>query len=780
MKVLLMSVLAACSISAACAGSIQLAKDGKALYTIVERPDATRLEKAAVKDLKLYLDKITGGDFKIGEADSKRIFVGVTAPGDDKPLAKAERRIKVVNGDIYLYGESTDSASWAIYDLLEEHIGCRWYTAWGDEKIPSDANLSIPELNASKAPSFWRFETASMGNSWRSPKMRDFLRRRRVHITPDKIPGDDDYLLGFPLHTFCKYLPPGHVPQGTFVNGIGDAYKYFRDKKYFKTNPEWFTMDESGKRTGALQLCLSNRELRKEFLKNLEIVIKNEYKGGDAVIVVDMNDRSRYLCKCPECKKLIEKYETDGGPLYDYLIELAGIFAKKYPKITIRSLAYGCSLVPPNVDLPENVMMWYAPLGGLDYLKSYETASDQNPLENLKKHAKRSKAMWKWMYVTHFHHGHPGAQYTANIQRLADNLRIYHKYNIRCIMTEVGLRSFGYINFHEMRMNMIYALKDNLNADEKAINREFMDFCYGKAADKMAAYLAELEKLGAESKFVMRWRCTRPWNLGYLTPENLVRWEKNFAEMEKLVADNPRQLLHVQMARMILDQTLLGKWDVMSKFDSSFDDARFQAIKDRYAATAEKAADRIFQDHEVDAATLKRYRKNEIGYCMGAIKVAENVKKNPPPTVPIRPLPPELAGVPADRILRVPFLPKAGTLPPADPEGAFGVSMPGDGKLYDSLNFAIFNGSTSATVPHPVKLEHLRSMPKNKFNYYFLGTISIFSVGGYLDTVVTKPRSEASFPGFEEGEDFVADVYISIKFNGRKKIWIDELVLVKK
>ena len=97
-------LIAALTVSAVCYGkNIALAKNGTALYTIVERPDAARLEKAAVKDLKFYLDKITGGNFKIGTADSKRIFVGVPAPGDSKPLARAERRIKSVNGDIYIY-----------------------------------------------------------------------------------------------------------------------------------------------------------------------------------------------------------------------------------------------------------------------------------------------------------------------------------------------------------------------------------------------------------------------------------------------------------------------------------------------------------------------------------------------------------------------------------------------------------------------------------------------------------------------------------------------------
>jgi len=773
-KLLIMIAAVICTVVTAANGLV-LAKDGKALYTIVERANAARLEKASVKDLKWHLDKITGGDFKIGTADSKRIFIGVKAPGDNEPMAKGERRLKSVNGDIYIYGEATDSAAFGIYDLLEKYCGCRWFTVWGDMKVPADANLTLPELNDRKIPPFFRFETASLGGHGKIAKVRDFLRRKRIHVTADKIAGDDDYLLGVPLHTFCKYLPPGNVPMGTFVNNIGSAYKYFADKKYFETNPEWFTLDKSGKRVNHRQLCLSNRELRKEFLKNLEIVIKNEYKGGDAVIVVDMNDRPDYICCCGNCKALEKKYATPGGPLYDYLIELGGIFAKKYPRITLRALAYGCSLIPPNCDLPENVMMWYAPLGLLDYMKNYETSYNKTALENLQKQAIHSKALWKWMYTAPFYRGgNNAAPLIANIQRLADNLRIYHKYKVRAIMTEHGLGVCGYISFNELRLYLLGTLKEDLNQDEQAIIKEYMDFCYGKAAGKMYAFLQELEKLNAETNIAYRWLNSRPWKADYLTPKRLVRWQREFAAMEKLVADDPAALLHVKRARLALDQMILLKWPEIAKYNKKFTDKRFAAAKRKYLRDAREITGKLFADGLAPEEDIQRFRKGSLRRLNDAVKKAS--PKAPEQPRVIRPLPPEFAKIPADRIMRFPYLPEDGSKAPAAADGAFGFAIPG--KAVAVMNF-IANSDYGRAFQNPVRLSDLKKKkPAGKFHYYHLGRRKLTANGGTATVAVTTPKCKVEFDGF--GNELCdADFYISIKFMPPNKIWLDELLIVK-
>ena len=137
-------------------------------------------------------------------------------------------------------------------------------------------------------------------------------------------------------------------------------------------------------------------------------------------------------------------------------------------------------------------------------------------------------------------------------------------------------------------------------------------------------------------------------------------------------------------------------------------------------------------------------------------------------------MPPELAGIPAHRIKRFPYLPQDGTKAPADPEGAFGTSLCGEAK-YPQMNFSFDCDIDQGMFRFPVMLNTMKKMPKG-YNYYYLGTKKLLSTGGVSTTVVTDPHSMVSMEGFR-GTPHEADFYISMKYeNG--KMWIDELVIV--
>ena len=778
MKHRILALLAAAALPALVgAAELKLASGGKTDYSIVVRAEAPRLEKAAAADLKLHLDKITGAAFPLDASGKHKIYLGVKAPGDDKPLGTAERRIKSVGGDLYLYGDLNDSAAFAVYDLLEGRLGCRWFTPWGDEKIPHIPELTLPELDASHTPSFERYDTASMWGFNKSPRVRDFLRRHRIHMIPDKIEADDDYILGFPVHTFCKYIPPGHIPQGKFVNNIGWAYKYFTDKKYFETNPEFFSMDESGKRVWDRQLCLSNPELRKELTKNLEIVIANEYKGGDAAIVVDMNDKGEYLCKCPNCIELVNKYGTTGGPLYDYLIELGEYFSKKYPRIKIRSLAYFSTLPPPNRQLPANVMMCYAPLRDRNILRNYKATGSPRLLKDLKELAAVSQGVRKWFYVTVFNNRrHTPAPVIANMWRIADDFRTLHENKVTAIMTEFGQGGICSTDaFGELRLYLIAELIDDLSRDPDAIIREFMANYYGAAAEPMYKYLKTLHDLGFKAPDVVASRCDRPWRLSFLTDERLVAFDRAFDEMEKLTANDPRALMHVRRARRNLDETLLYRWHDLAKVDpETYADAKFAERKARYTANLKETLAEVYAGFDGDGPEAAEKRlANDVARHLKSVAGA------PLPNTdyqPVRPLPPELAKVPPERIIRVPFLPADGSTPPKDPAAAFGFTMPG--VTYPQLNFRPWANKPIRAIP--ITLETIKGNTPGQYHYYYLGKFPVPPTGLECGSTITTPNCMAvATRTFERDDsDKLFDAFISMKYEAPKTLCLDELLLI--
>ncbi len=124
--------------------------------------------QGSVKDLALYLHKISGAPFEIltgpaGPTDT-RVPIRVGLPATESfglPRVKAKFgqgfRVVVSTAGVGLLGESDLATSYAIYELLDR-LGCRWYIpSEMGEIIPTMRTLVLHELDFSSAPStFYR------------------------------------------------------------------------------------------------------------------------------------------------------------------------------------------------------------------------------------------------------------------------------------------------------------------------------------------------------------------------------------------------------------------------------------------------------------------------------------------------------------------------------------------------------------------------------------------------------------------------------------------------
>jgi hypothetical protein len=542
-------------------GELVVADNGKTSYSVVTRIAPMPREAEAADDLVKYLTLVTGAKFRLGGFGKYRIYVGVPAPGDDKPFKRRETRIKSVGSDIYLYGEGPHGHADAVYDFLEDLVGCRWYTARGDEYVPKKTRLAFDKLDYSRVPSF---VGVTFWGGWPEyfRDTRDFYRRSRMDygFNGEYVPLGPNY-----FHSPSQMMPPGVDAKGIGPTNLRPAYKYFKDNKYFITNPEYFTMTEDGRRT-VHQLCYSNPELRKELIKNYEIVIAREYQGGEAVIVCDLNDNNgvpwngiKVTCACPGCLELVKKYKDGAGPYYDFLFYISEYFKKKYPLIKIKGLAYMLSEFPVlGVErFPDNIIIDRSPLWK-NFLKPMSHLSNAMMLMQMKAWAKKCGEFQFQMYPTIYPRYYFGSwPLVANVYQLAENLRVSKKIGVARIAGECGFFPFHQIGFNDLRFFVLAQLSRDVTRDERKLAEEFFTRLYGKAAPLMIKYYNEIEKCEAEEPNFMRW-CPDPRaTLSYLTPENLTRWEAMFDEMEVLTADQPRALLKVRTARMNLDETLL-------------------------------------------------------------------------------------------------------------------------------------------------------------------------------------------------------------------------------
>ena len=251
---------------------LPLAVDGKTEYRIVKPAGSSAVDDYAAQELADYLKQITGADFPVvapGDmaGGTPSIFIGLSAPvlkrlGPD-PLAELEDQEHVarsVGSDIFLYGKGVHGQLWAVMEFLEGSLGWRWYTPLEDPVVPSRPILTLGPFHRKKGFAFKCRQIQALFNS-------EFYYLHGMNMGWTRKDPPPHYVSQLPCtqftHTLLSYIPP--------TPGNRDANKFkWQDKKdYFKTNPEFFTLDAQGRRVSNKQLCLSNPQLRAELTKNI-------------------------------------------------------------------------------------------------------------------------------------------------------------------------------------------------------------------------------------------------------------------------------------------------------------------------------------------------------------------------------------------------------------------------------------------------------------------------------------------------------------------------------
>ena len=144
---------------------ITIAHDGKTDYRIVQSKRATEPEKFAVEELATFLGRVTGARFPVVSeasltgADAKQIYVGWTNHAahngiDTVNLGEEEWVIRTIGDGLVLTGGRPARTMYAVYEFLEDQIGCHWLDR-KTEVIPPKPTLDIGRLNIQAKPWFW-------------------------------------------------------------------------------------------------------------------------------------------------------------------------------------------------------------------------------------------------------------------------------------------------------------------------------------------------------------------------------------------------------------------------------------------------------------------------------------------------------------------------------------------------------------------------------------------------------------------------------------------------
>lgn len=296
-------------------------KDGKSEYKILLPKNFTEKEQHAASELRNFLNEVGGCMLEITtdeKSAEKSIALITEEKGEDSFTI-------ITDGDNYrLIGDSGRATIYAAYAFLRKTVGLEFFThefyllgKKGDvpfvkinltakPDIPARA-LGIAPLHSEKLgdpflPMQYRMGLRGMGEGW-----------------------------GLKAHTYFIILPP---------------------KIYKEKHPDWYF-----EKDGRLSLCLSNAEMRKEFIKRLKERIL-EYPTAK-YFNLGQEDGNDY-CLCPECLKKEKEY---GGSRSLMMLEFVNSVVKEINpwlkeeqngrEIIFGTFAYNYTIVPPARKTPK-------------------------------------------------------------------------------------------------------------------------------------------------------------------------------------------------------------------------------------------------------------------------------------------------------------------------------------------------------------------------------------------------------------------------------------------
>jgi len=322
-------------------------------FSILIPEQATAQEKYSATMLTEYLGKMFNTTLQVVQepqvVEGKIISVGntdaaATAKINADPREQAYK-LAVSGGNLYILG-GTRGPIYGVIALLEEDLGCRWYSARNDVDpvIPMRSNDELTVVPRSYAPPFevrdvFYWNAFSVSANWAVfNRIQALGRYNKMSLESGGGLSNSAYW----VHTY---------------NGLVPAAKYFAD------HPEYFPLLNGKRHPSKIsngQLCYTSTGVVEVIVKTLdEEIAKNP---GTRLYSVSANDNVYDNCECPACQEIIKLDGVPGAQLY-LANAVAAKLVVKYPEIKISTLAYVNSQKPPkNIKPGPNTVILYAPI----------------------------------------------------------------------------------------------------------------------------------------------------------------------------------------------------------------------------------------------------------------------------------------------------------------------------------------------------------------------------------------------------------------------------------
>ncbi len=553
-----------------------LAKDGKAVVEILQPEAPTSQEKKSALELQKWLSQITGSEFRIisKPGNEPYISIGRTAEFEQQCQEEAKRNlgkegygIYFHNGNLFLYGGTQRGPLYAVMALLEEDLGCRWYTP-DCTVIPHRPNLSFTPNSRHEQPQFGNREAffkIAMNQEWALHNRSNPRWFKLPKEWGGSIMAPNTY---YNVHTLFRLLPDSELSK----------------------HPEFFPM-RYGKRVPlkyVSQPCLTAPGLGDYLIKKANAVL-DRYPDAN-MISISQNDSNNW-CQCPACKAELKREYTRSDQMMRLVNYVAAGIWEKHPDVMVEALAYQKTFMPPKNVKPDPRLCIQLCTGThtnrWPHLKVNQTP---NFFPALKAWHKVGNPIDIWDYTVDFwDYMRP----FANMGVVADNLKIYRKYGVKNVMLQ---GSFSWVGGADAPIKswVWTKLMWNPDLDWKKLQRDFVRGYFQVAAKPLQDYYDLLE----ETRQSWLKKPNRGDDLIF-DHKFISQAEQYFTEAEKLAASNPKLLNRVLVAELPVIHLRLKNAAESLKIPNSADKEQYKKLLVKYEKIAR-------QNHIIKIAELGR------------------------------------------------------------------------------------------------------------------------------------------------------------------------------
>jgi len=429
-----------------------------------------------------------------------------------------ESRVKTVPGAAFVVARTGMGVSYGVTAFLERCAGCCQLLVRKEfDPVDRDPSRTVPvcDFRPPKAipltDSFLTNRRYDGSTKW----IRDW--QRRLCLGPNEAELD------------------GKDRLSRKVRSCHSFYCYCRPQDFFKDHPEYFSMGKDGKRHATWnsdsQLCFTNPDVLRIVTSNLVAFIRADRAENPTnypcIYDFSQMDCSNYLCLCPDCKKVIARYNRkadghgEGGDMglqLEFVNKVARAVAREYPDVKLRIFSYVNTMGLPKdlaIKPEKNVMIrrcdgyaWSCHMHPLD------SDVNRDHFKALSDYAAFAPELEIWDYML-YGDAWSGVFPEVNADAIASDAKFFRSASLRRLYMETGYQYQPFFELHGFLMGQFYR---NPDADLVFLLDTFCRV-YGRGAPKMREAIDFLRRIIATGKI-------RVWHqrmLGWRTADNLTK-----------------------------------------------------------------------------------------------------------------------------------------------------------------------------------------------------------------------------------------------------------------